>query len=322
MNSSISSLTYLIDGCVIEADIFTIAEQLEDIDPSDYTHTRIGAYAGRLPQGKQWFYHDVNANIVSIVLLPAIDSMNRKVVSLSKEGEIEFYDNKDSSSFWEKIPEAGLRLGSLGYMTNIRVIGQSLFACGYNSQIYQRKAQGQWISLTIAPLRHCHAAMDDYGIFYSIDGFHENDLYAVGWKGAIWHWNGSTWTKISTRTDEGLRCVRCYGSNEVWICGDNGTLQVGNAQIGFKELSSVDDNQVFYSLAKFKNTIYVASNEGLYFYDGKAIAPVVSGLSPEIETMTLSAVDTALWSFGGKDITCFDGQTWKRIDHPDNPPIR
>lgn len=46
-------------------------------------------------------------------------------------------------------------------------------------------------------------------------------------------------------------------------------------------------------------------------------------LKPELQdTHQLEAKDGVLWSFGFKDLACFDGRNWTRIDHPDNPPIR
>lgn len=318
---TVGTETYFLNGCLVDSDYIYIAEQLEDIDPREYTHTRMGVFIGRVDPSEQWGYHDVNANIVSVTVKQATPAEPRRLIALSKEGEIEIFSNKDKTSSWEKIPNAGLRLGDLGYMRAIREIGSTLFACGYNDQVYMRQ-NGTWTSLTLAPLQHRHAASDDYGILNSIDGFSENDLYVVGWKGRIYHWNGNRWQRITVNTDEDLQCVRCYGKQEVWICGANGTLLAGNASQGFQERSQITDNSNFWSLAKFKNKVYLASTDTLFAYDGQAITPVVSGLNPEIETYTLDANNDALWSFGAKDIVTFDGATWTRIDHPDNPPIR
>ena len=111
------------------------------------------------------------------------------------------------------------------------------------------------------------------------------------------------------------------------MCGSNGTLLLGNADEGFKSLSTVEDNQLFTSVCKYRDLIFLASNVGLYFYDPsqheQGINRVKTNLTPELQDANI--VDSAgevLWSIGPKDIARFDGKTWTRVDHPDNPPIR
>lgn len=308
-------------ACVVEPDYIYIAEQLDDLDPREYVHTRMGVYVGRFEPDKRWYYHDVKALTAAVTVKKATATEGRRLVALSNEGEVEIYSNKDGTSTWEKIPDAGLRLGKLGYLRAIREIGDSLFACGYNDQVYQRK-DGQWISLTMLPLRHRDVLKEEPGMFESIDGFSEQNVYTVGLRGQVFHWNGAAWRQIEVNTDEGLNCVRCYGTDEVWIAGDNGTLLKGNAMAGFKDVSAYTDNMAIYSLAKFQGQVYLGTREGLHVYDGQSIQEVDSGLDPEIDTYTVDAVEGALWSVGSKDIVTFDGHTWTRIDHPDNAPIR
>lgn len=312
---------YFISGCAIESDIVYLATQLEEVDSSEYAHTRMSAYVGRLEPGRQWFYHDVNANIVSVCEKRQTATEPRQLAALSKEGEVELWTSKDGSSVTEKIPDAGVRLGNLGYLRSIREIGNTLFACGFNSQVYARN-NGTWKSLVSAPLAFHHAASDEYVVFNGIDGFSEEDVYAVGSNGSLYHWDGTAWRQIELKTDENLECIRCYGADDVWIGGANGTLLNGNIVKGFRDVSDIADNDTFWSLAKFKEKVYLGTTKGLFAYDGHAIAPVVTGLNPEVETYTVDSTDDALWSIGAKDLVRFDGNVWTRIDHPDNPPIK
>jgi hypothetical protein len=110
------------------------------------------------------------------------------------------------------------------------------------------------------------------------------------------------------------------------MCGANGTLLLGNAVDGFKSLSSVDDNQLFLSVCKFQDKIYLGSNLGLFVYDparhDAGIAKVQTGLSPELQDANIvDSVGEVLWSIGPKDIARFDGRQWERIHHPDNERI-
>lgn len=56
----------------------------------------------------------------------------------------------------------------------------------------------------------------------SIDGTADNDIYVVGKKGLMAHWNGQTWTRLSPLTNSYLSRVRCYTKEKVYMVGDKG----------------------------------------------------------------------------------------------------
>ena len=126
-------------------------------------------------------------------------------------------------------------------------------------------------------------------------------------------------------TDEPLNAIKVLSPREIILVGHNGTLLAGNARTGFIDLSRVEDNQNFTSAEWFAEKLFLASNFGLHVYDPakKTIEPYATDLSPDLQdTHILEAKDGILWSFGFKDLAWFDGKTWTRVDHPDNPPIR
>lgn len=305
---------YMIDGCIVRKEVFYVATQLQDVDPEEYSHTRISTYAAQSKSSTHnWGYHDVNCNIVSVCFKQNGD---RRLCALSKEGEVElFYPNTDTSVI-EKIQDAGLRLGNLGYTTCIREIGESLFVCGQNNQVYQRKGNDEWVSLTIGPLRH----NDDGNTFNSIAGFAGDDLYVVGDQGRAYHYNGHVWQQIELPVKAHLQSIRYYAKDEVWIGGYDGVLLKGNIKTGFTKVNN-PINETFWSLAKFQDKIYLATTTDLYHYDGNTISKVQTNLKPEISTYCLDSNEEELWSFGALDITTFDGQVWQRVQHPDNQPI-
>lgn len=308
-------------GCVIESDYVYVSAFPDAYDPRETIFTRMFIYDGSHPT--KWFHHDLAANIQAVCVKTA-GPIGRCLCALSKEGEVEIFKNsKGGSSTMEKIPEAGRRLGTRGATLDIREIGRSLFVCGMNDQVYRREeSDGSWTLITAAPLKLVDALDPYFSMLNSIDGSSEQDVYTCGMNGRLYHFDGAKWSQVSLPTDEHLHCVRCISPEEVWICGNNGTLLVGNRSTGFKNVSTVDDNQLFWSLTKFKGKIYVAStNEGMFVYDGTAIQPVDTGLESGLWTYTVDSTEDALWSFSPKEIAVFDGNTWTRILHPDNDPI-
>ena len=328
MGAQIGTEVYFLDGCVVEDDYIYVATQLEDLNPRDYAHTRMVVYEGRRSKADHpWFYHDLECNIVSVCVKKATQSEGRRLCALSKEGEIEIYSNLTGTGSMEKIKDAGLRLmgyqggGVTGYVTHIREIGGHLYVCGASGQVYRRQYGGWgWDHFDdglFSPLTD--PQVDMVNTFNCIDGNGERDLYVVGDDGVAFHHDGRQWRRLDTGTDEHLLWVRCYGPGEVYICGKNGVLLKGSARGGFTDVSALTDNHTWWCLSKFKDQVYLAASAGLYAWDGQSIKPVRSGLEPEIETYRLDCDDKALWSFGAKDLTFFNGQHWQRIHHPDNP---
>ena len=314
--NSVSFLT----GCVIESDYAYMAGVPDAYDPQETICSRLMVFDGA--SELKWFYHDIDANVTSVCVKSA-GPKGRALCALSKEGEVEIYSNSDGTKTVEKIPEAGLRLGSRGYTLAIKEIGASLFVCGANDQVYRRKeSDGSWALITAAPLKLVNALDPYYSLLSSIDGSGEQDIYTCGMHGRLYHFDGKQWRQIPLPVDEHLNCVRSISKDEVWVCGENGTLLVGNHRSGFKNVSKIDDNQSFWSLTKFQGKIYIAStNEGMFVYDGSAIQPVDTGLESGLWTYIVDSTEDTLWSFSPKEIAVFDGKTWTRVIHPDNDPI-
>lgn len=64
---------------------------------------------------------------------------------------------------------------------------------------------------------------------HAIHGASDHDVWAVGDRGMILHYNGTEWEKIKTPVCVALNAVKADGRGNAWICGDAGTvLRVSN----------------------------------------------------------------------------------------------
>lgn len=324
---------YYIDGVAIESNFAFMATQLEDLDPREVAHTRMSGY--NPVQERPFGYHDINDNIVSVHAYRLLPVDKHRYVSLGGHGVVYFVRGSDRHIIEEQLPGAGLREGNLGgLMTHLREIGGHLWACGQRGQVFRRFGPNDWRHVDhglFTPLRaedyagragDLALAMISGPMLNCLDGNSESDVYAVGDSGLMVHFNGRTWSTIPLKTDEHLQWVRCYGPNEIWACGFNGTVLVGNARQGFRDVSTVDDNQTWVCLTKYQGQIYLCEEDGLHVFDGKSIKPVVTGLKPELQdAWRVDHADGVLWSIGVKDLARFDGTRWERIHDPDNPRI-
>lgn len=114
-----------------------------------------------------------------------------------------------------------------GPMRGIRTIGERVYAVGMDRQVYRRDASCKWQAIDKGA-RPKDGSEEVVG-FESIDGFDEQEIYAVGWDGEIWLYNGRTWKQKDSPTNMVLVDVCCGGDGQAYACGRVGTLVRGRA---------------------------------------------------------------------------------------------
>lgn len=332
-SADIASVHFL-DGVCIDRDWLYLATQLDALDPDETAHTRMSVLD--LTQPHPWAYHDYEDNIVSVHAYRCAKEClpdGSRYAALGRHGTVRF-NERNTPSFTETLPGAGL-LGSNtgGLMTHLREIDGALWACGQGGQVFRRFGRDDWrhvdtglhVPLNLKDFEgkpdELAEAMFNSPMLNCIDGFNGADVYVVGLRGFMAHFDGQCWQKIDLPTDEHLLWVRCDGQ-DVWACGTNGALLKGDIRRGFKDLSTLQDKQTWVCLTRYRDQTWLSAEEGLYVFDGQAIAPVRTGLEPELQdAWRVDHVDGVLWSIGINDLARFDGQHWERIQHPDNEPI-
>lgn len=101
------------------------------------------------------------------------------------------------------------------------------YACGPRGYVARRVGADQWEYLGhhFPDTKNIHILNNQS--FKDIDGFSENDMYAVGGKGKVWHYDGQSWTPVIFPSDMNLYSVCCGGDGEVYICAESGTVFKG-----------------------------------------------------------------------------------------------
>jgi hypothetical protein len=313
-------------GCAIERDYLYIASKPDRLDMEDEFSRMF--YFDAQDRNMPWRHQDLPHNIYSVCVFS--EGSRRMYCALSRQGDVAF--TWVGGQRIEHIPGAGLAHGTpplFGYTISIREIGGDLYVVGSGGQVYRRQ-NGSWPHIaeslkienrvpsdTLDPV----AWMDlEFRELRDIDGTSENDVYVVGGNGEIFHFDGNDWTPCQSGTRSGLNCVRALSVNDIWICGQDGTLLRGNRTDGFSQVGKTSRDLDFYSLGIAREEVYLAADRGLFKLCSDALVRrVKTGLDPEVtESEAIDVKDGVLWSFGGKDIVSFDGSKWARLTHPDN----
>lgn len=191
-----------------------------------------------------------------------------------------------------------------GDIRSVSEIGGKAYAVGSEGMVYRLDQLTKWIRID----EELSRSFD----IEAIHGFDAFDMYAVGFLGELWHFNGQNWTKRELPTNVNLTAVKCAGDGAVYIAGHDGILIRGRehtwAIIDHEEMT--DD---VWDLEWFEGELYVSTMSCVYRLKEEELELVDFGDDPPKTCYHLSAAKGVIWSIGEYDIMSFDGQTWRRI---------
>lgn len=312
-------------GCAIEAGYIYLAE-IVDKYGSDYPFTQLAHYDAQ-NAATPWIAHDVHWRTVSVCVWRDGPYGKRVYVALSEDGDVEIVGPGDNPKIVEYIPGSGLaHPGALGqgWMQRVRQIGRCLYACGSGYLTFRRDADG-WHDFTDPAVRDVPSGQ----WYFDINGHSEQAIYAVGLLAGggsrASFFDGVQWRTVFEWLSWGSPRMTCVALSErggVYI-GAHGGLLYGDSRSGFHSLVSNDFGFDIVDMVEFRGDLYMATDGGLLVRNEHGtISPVQTGLQPELQDASrVDAVGGTLWSFGPKDVACFDGTKWTRVHNPDNPRI-
>ena len=200
----------------------------------------------------------------------------------------------------------------IGPLTEIRSIDGHAYAVGTLRQVYLREGAGAWRAID-QTCRSSGPNAADFG-FRDIDGFSSSDIYAAGWEGEIWHYNGQQWSPSEAPTNFALYSVRCAGDGYVYVTGQRGILLRGR-HMQWEIIEHGLTEEDIWSCEWFDGRLYLATLHLLYVLEpGRKLALVDYGTTlPPATCYRLSAADGIMWSIGASDVMEFNGVEWALV---------
>lgn len=245
------------------------------------------------------------------VSLCTLSHPERTVLALGNEGTVIRWGTQGSTQeHIDTAPDGPSR----GGMREIRTIGQRAYAVGMGRMVYRCDGEQRWTRIDAgvrADLR-----VDDEAGFNSMDGFNEDECYAVGWNGEIWSYVRQQWQQHDSPTNLALQRVVCGGDGCVYALGQRGLILKGReGRWGVIEQDLTRED--FWGACWFKGRLYAATANGLFVLDGDDLKAVDTGKLGKSRAdcfYRLSANAECIWSVGERmAIYSSDGQRWKEV---------
>jgi hypothetical protein len=269
-----------------------IAATMDDLVEQEVPHsTFVSMYNG------QW--HNAGDARWSTAAICVVRSPSERMVAVSEDGDVTTYVGGNlTSELIKPTPRT---------LTALTTINGRAYACGMHREVFVRTGEGQWQAISAPKPRPRERAG-----FEAIDGFSEDDIYSVGWRGEIWQRSNGQWIQHDSPVNVILTGVCCAGDGYVYACGQNGTLIKGR-----NDQWSVIDHEIppedFWDIHAFGDSVFVASFTGLCEIKNDVIELVDFGENEPATCHRLTSADGVLWSVGAEDVFSFDGITWQRV---------
>lgn len=221
----------------------------------------------------------------------------RKMLLIGEDGDVVAYlgDGKSAKEKLSPRPRAIRRAATIdGYV----------FACGMNRDVYKRVGEAKWVDISAPKPK----SKETTG-FEAIDGYSEREVYAVGWGGEIWRFDGKKWSRAESPSKNILTCVCCAPTSVVYVAGQQGTLIEGRNQT-WKAIRLRALSKDIWDLCWYRNRLHIATATGLFTLEGSKCAPVNVGADGPRTFNSLTTAEGLLWSIGRDDVASFDGKRW------------
>jgi hypothetical protein len=196
---------------------------------------------------------------------------------------------------------------------NLRNIAGDVFVMGAGRQVYRRESVGAWTRFDtgmVNPLGKVELAAIE-----SMAGFGKDEIYAVGWGGEIWLYDGRVWARKPSPTNVRLKNIVCAPDGQVYISGQSGTVLRGRRD-AWEVISPDTTEDTIQDMLWFGEKIWATTSKDLFLLDGNDLVSSLSRPKPVSRYQYLDAHDGLLWSFGETELAFYDGSSWHDVPLP------
>jgi len=202
----------------------------------------------------------------------------------------------------------------------IKCINGYAYAVGSERKLYKRTGIGQWERVKGLP--EISGSIWDYG-FEDMDAFNENDMYAVGGPGDVWHFDGHQWNIQRFPNKSRLYTVTCGADGWVYISSAYARLWRGKKskwELVFDGREETTIPHFWNDAVWFDGKLWLCANDKTQIWDGEQMSlPANNDEVLQIGgAMDAYTGDTGgLLTIASQDtVMAYDGKDWRTLVAP------
>ena len=309
-----------------------IGQRFQNDDAWADSLTYIIFYDGTRKEDQQWIVHRLkyltDANGVVGAWCDKPEPM--WIFGYINTGYIEKFDENDQMLSTEQMPKRPFRdkllNASFNGITSIK--SGHVYTAEILRGVWKRKSENKWSLLS-----NGIPDLDYYGKdeelanahgFNDIAGFSDNDLYACGGKGDLWHYDGNTWKQADLPTNDNLEHICCGDNGLVYITTSAGTIIYGKDDL-WKVIKQDITNETFENIVWYQNKCLINTQYVLYevvdgVFSKSSLNDGIPNLASIIATKNNILLTTSRFTGIQNDISYYDGKKWHKIIHRKRPP--
>jgi hypothetical protein len=260
-----------------------------------------------LPNGGWGVVHDTDVNDIVCGGSYFERDDKRSLLAVFRFGETYIYEGTSRIG----VPKPP----GVGFLSWVKVISGGTYACGSQNAVYRLDGR-VWVDVA-STLRVNYGGPGD-PVLNAIDGFNEQDIYAVGYNGSIVHFDGSQWRRIETPTNQHLHQVLCHTDGRIYLCGRGGTVFRGGMN-AWEDLSLPGYEEDFWGLTAFDGQVYVCTYKRLFRVIDGGLTDEVVRVNSAGSFYRLASNESCLWATTGTGrVLRFDRKDWVELIWPDS----
>lgn len=177
---------------------------------------------------------------------------------------------------------------------------------GMQRQVYRRDASGKWSDMMQGLPESSAEGVSGFECVVAVS---PDEIYAAGWRGEIWMFDGQVWRHVDSPTNQIITAMCISPSGNILACGRNGLLLSGRHntwQITHEGACPTD----LWSIDGSTGRVFAAGLRHLFLLNENG-AELIDTDAQSFGELCHGAGE--LWSMGQKDFLAFDGTKWNRI---------
>ncbi len=190
------------------------------------------------------------------------------------------------------------------------VIEGKAYACGMTRQVYRRDVHG-WARADAG------ARLNDVVGFKAIAGVSESELYAVGFGGEIWSFDGAVWTQEDSPTSVKLECAVIGPDGDVYAAGGRGVVVRGRKGRWEVLENQASEDTIWDATVSSGRTCFSSDRGVRVVSENGAVEKLTTPFDGKITFGNLASSEGQLWSVGRLDIALFEGGAWSLLSLTD-----